>query len=158
MFRSQGTKREVRDSKGRRWRCILTSQGGGGTAPAPIDKVQLRCTSEGLPGIVVSVVAPLKWHELPESEIAQLVEAKLAKMRVFADAEGRYWHASLGAPDRGLSGSANLGPEALVFVAGDERRVIAGFGLGQGVTPFTELSDADLTRLLAQAKPEPRGR
>ena len=80
-------------------------------------------------------------------------------LRTFEGPEGRLWRVFLRVRDEGLSGSANLGAEDLVFESEDEdreERVIEAYGLGGA--PLADLEPAQIAGLFAQAQPRQSGR
>jgi hypothetical protein len=69
--------------------------------------------------------------------------------RLFEDAGGRAWQVYLRPQTAGISNSANLGREDLVFECDGEEWVVAGYGLG--TMPLQELTIFTMRDLFARA-------
>jgi hypothetical protein len=79
-------------------------------------------------------------------------------LRTFEGPQGRLWRVFLRPRTEGLSGSANLGAEDLVFESEDEEReerVLEGYGLG--VTRLADLGPGQIADLFTQAQPRRAG-
>lgn len=69
--------------------------------------------------------------------------------RLFEDSGGRAWQVYLRPRTVGLTNSANLGPEDLVFECDAEEWVVAGYGLG--IMEVAKLTIDELRELFARA-------
>lgn len=80
-------------------------------------------------------------------------------LRTFEGPGGRLWRVFIRPRVGGLTSSANLGAEDLVFESEDEEReerVVEAYGLS--AVPLADLEPSELADLFAQAQPKRRGR